>query len=865
VRAPSRIVVRVETYAAELAVASRQHLHLGGDDSRLSAEFDLVPGPRGLFEARVALPIGWTIDEASGAESFPETGAVRLVFAGGPRDPRNVSLSLRGPVAGAAPVAFPVLRVEGATRESADLLVSTAPGFAAAAVGVAGLDPVPADRFASWAALDAAETRSLAWHDPRGGGSVSIRRDVLQPTLRPTVVADLTVLDDRVIVDALVEWNVRGGVERVFRVDAPPGVDDAWVLGEGLREVRREKAGDRQRLVVTMQAASTGSVAFRVLYDLPVPAGGDVVVAGPEPVGGEGARAFLLLRALGESEVQVGATTALETCDVSDLPLIPQGLDPLRVLKFLRARDVAWRLPLRLVAHAFGDLPEARIHLVEATSVVDRDGSSRTRVEVRLFNRARSFLPVTLPPGADLETVLVAGAPVRPVSRPGEPGVVQVPVRVQSLGEESQTVSLTFRSPAVAPGARFGALDPRLPAFPGVPVDATTWRLFLPEDRDYSFSGNMDAVEETEVAIARAEAYASDNARLRTVLSKGSRQQQVVAAQNLADNVDQLKQSLDVANSRMSDLERAAAEGRVDTTRLAETQRKAKDLAREIKESLADVKQNKVALVDRSAVPGVKKVFESKDTDQWKADARQEGERFATKEGQAEKKWASNTANAANAPDASKPSAFAARRTQGDAKAKAGGGKSEDDAAAAIRAHGDFDKAAASPVAKSPSPPPEAGGPATPSGAASGGPDTGRANADEVVIPDSRAGEPSDSTTETAQSGFLSGSFQPGATGGNAIGVGHVGGAGGGGAGRFGGTGLRRSAPGVTGVISLAPPLVEEGRPYAFRKLDASAVVTVSARATDIGRRLAVAGAFAALVAAVWAVRRRRARASRRP
>jgi hypothetical protein len=859
VRAPSRIVVRVEPYAAELVVASRQHLHLGGDHSLLRAEFDLSPGPRGLFEARVALPAGWTLDEPAGAESFPETGAVRLVFDDAPRDARRVVLELRGPAAGAAPTPFPVLRVDGATRESADLLVSTSPGFAAAAVDAAGLDPTPADRFAAWAALDPTETRSLAWHDPRGGGAVSIRRDALQPTVRPTVVADLTVLDDRVIVDALVEWNVRGGVERVFRVDAPPGVDDAWVLGEGLREVRREKSGDRQRLTVTMQAASTGSVAFRVLYDLPVPAGGDVTVAGPEPVGGEGARAFLLLRALGESEVQIGAAPALETCDVSDLPLIPQGLDPLRVLRFLRARDVAWRLPLRLVAHAFGDLPEARIHLVEATTVADRDGSARTRVEVRLFNRARSFLPVTLPDGADLETVLVGGAPVRPVTRPGEPGVVQVPVRVQSLGEESQTVSLTFRSPAVAPGARFGTMDPRLPAFPGVPVDATTWRLFLPADRDYSFSGNMDSVEETEVAIARAEAYASDNARLRTVLSKGSKQQQAVAAQNLAENTAELRKSLDVANSKMAELEQRATEGRVDVARLAETRRKAKDLEREIEASLADV--HKADIVDRGAVPGVQRAAPLQGQEQWKREPSQAEERFATKEGQIEKKWATNVANALPQPPKQAPSAFVSRRTQTMEKAKSDG-KNADDATVAFKAHEDFDKSVLLRSAQGAQLRESGGGgghatPGAASGTATGGPDAGAVNPEEVLVPDSR--QPSDAPPPEL-SGAAAGDDANVVRPVTFAGVFAFGGGGGGGGSRTVGY---RNAPGVVGVISLAPPLVTEGRPYAFRKLDASAVVTVSARAQNIGRRLAAAGVFAALVAAVWALRRRRARAAR--
>jgi hypothetical protein len=61
------------------------------------------------------------------------------------------------------------------------------------------------------------------------------------------------------------------------------------------------------------------------------------------------------------------------------------------------------------------------------------------------------------------------------------------------------------------------------------------------------------------------------------------------------------------------------------------------------------------------------------------------------------------------------------------------------------------------------------------------------------------------------------------------------------------------------GVISLSPAFVEQGRGYAFRKLDAGAEMTVTAGMTGLGRRLAAAGIFALLVALVWFGRRRRA------
>ena len=859
-RTPARLAVRMEPWPAEITVASRLHLHLGAEESLLRAEMDVTPGPRGMFEGVVLLPVGWTLEDATGADPFPLPGAVRLVFRGSSHEARRIVLRLRGPVPGPDAVPFPLLRLREGTRESADLLVSTAPGFAAGASSAEGLDAVPADRFASWPALEPGEIRSLAWHDGRGGGSVSVAREALRPTLRPTVVADLTVLDDRVIVDALVHYEIRGGMERVFRVDAPPGVVDPWVLGEGLREVRRETVDGRERLTVTLQAPATGAASFRVLYDLPVPPGGAVTVAGPVPVDGEGARAFLLLRALGDAEVRVGPAPGLDPCDVADLPLIPAGLDPLSVLRFLRARDAAWRLPLTLVAHEMGDLPEARIHLVDGTTVADRDGSARTRVAARLFNRSRSFLPVALPAGAELEAVLVGGVPVRPVKRVAEPGVVQVPVRVQSLGEESQEVVLTYRTPATAPGGRFDRLEPRLPSFPGVPVDATTWRLVLPGDRDYSFSGNMDPVEAVEVAIARAEAYASDVARLRQVVQSGTLSQREVAAENLAQNAQEMKDSLDVAQSRMAELEQAAADGRVDRSRLDAGRRKAAELARDIEEALGDVRANTARQGPQSDPAYGGPAGEAEKSKQ------EEAARYATKEGQSFKKWTSNKTPAQEDADRAGGKAQqqrAQRLLDMDEQTLEAGksrGEAKGDADKALAAHELFDVSFREA---------NLGERLREGWAARGGIDESVAG---VAIP--VQGATAGGRVFLGLVGTLPGAIddinlQPSGGAGFALPQSGWGGDGGGGGYRYhgaagggggGGGILLKSA----GVVSLSPPLVEQGRSWSFRKLDAGAEITVKARTPGLGRRFGAAAAFLLLAGLVFlAGRRRAARAAR--
>jgi hypothetical protein len=855
-RLPARLTLRAEALPRALEVRSRQHLFLGAGFSLLRADFDLVPGPEGLFEAALALPAGWTVEESEGGAAFAADGRLRIVLGGAAAAPRTVVLRLRGPAAGDGATAFPRLRVDGAVRESDELLVSTAPAFAVTAAAAAGLDAVPAERFAGWPALDPSERRALAYRAPRGGGDLSLRREALRSTVRPTVVADVTVLDDRAIVDALLSWDVRGGPLGTFRFRSPAGVKDPWVLGDGLREVRTVLEAGREVTTVTLQAPATGEIRFRVLYEIPVPTGGEAQVAGPEPLDGDSPRAFLFVRAAGDAEARLGESPGLEPCDVADLPLLPAGLDPRRVLRFFRARDAAWRLPLRLVSHETGAIPEARIVLVEAVTVVDRDGSARTRVDARLFNRARAFLPVEPPAGWALEAVTVAGFPVRPVTKKEMPGAVLVPVRRQSLGDESQVVSLVFASGPSAPGGRFGALSPRLPVFPGVPVDATTWRLLLPPDRAYSFSGNLDPVEEVEIEIARAEAYAHDVSRLRKVVAEGSASQQTLASENIVRNTDELRKTLERAQSRMDDLDQAAAEGKVDPARVAESRRKAQELSREIDAALKDVKDKAPqGLAGNFRGPAGEVPPDAREPQAPPQQDRDEG-KLSTKEGQAHKQWRSNEMNAPQQEDAGRGRQAAQRMAEVSNLKKA-----EESTVAAYVVHQGFDQGLrpdlADQLARLTAPDSGGGTPTPPEGGeGEGGPGGGKGG--EVLGGGAGGGE--------HQYGGRLGGRRGDATVGAATTIGGVAlewnGARVGAITNQADNEIRIFDPATLraqGVISLAPAFEERGRAYAFRKLDAGAEITVKPGTLGLGRRLVAAAAFALLCGLVYFVRRRRA------
>jgi len=94
-----------------------------------------------------------------------------------------------------------------------------------------GLDPIPVDRCAAWPALDPGERRALAYRSARGAGGVVLRREALRPTIRPLVIADVTALEDRAIVDALLAFEVRGGPRSGRRaIDSFAHRDHSWTF-----------------------------------------------------------------------------------------------------------------------------------------------------------------------------------------------------------------------------------------------------------------------------------------------------------------------------------------------------------------------------------------------------------------------------------------------------------------------------------------------------------------------------------------------------------------------------------------------------------------------------------------------------------
>lgn len=153
----------------------------------------------------------------------------------------------------------------------------------------------------------------------------------------------------------------------------------------------------------------------------------------------------------------------------------------------------------------------ATVNLAKMSLVVVRDGSWRELAEFRVQNRGRQFLALQMPKESHVLSLFVAGQPARPVkAQRNSRDLLLVPLPKTSAADLSAEVKLvcTGRLPKTLPrGVQVFRTEFELPAPQvvsttddaefGMPVAATEWTVYLPEDIDVK---RVDDPDRTNVA-----------------------------------------------------------------------------------------------------------------------------------------------------------------------------------------------------------------------------------------------------------------------------------------------------------------------------------------------------------------------------
>ena len=290
------------------------------------------------------------------------------------------------------------------------------------------------------------------------------------------VMTLVTVGDSDVRMVALIDLTILQGEPRTLDVRLPSGYEVASITSSSL------EAGEQRADGVTLTIGDPSTRRHQLLIGLERQHQGGsfaldtgfVTMSGVQRERGE-----IAVEGMGALELTATEREGMHRIDVRELNASLQSLARQPLLAAFRYQRSAVAPGLRLEVKRFADvgvLAAVADHAV-ATTLVTGEGRALTEILLLVQNRAQPFLKVTLPPGASIVSVDVAGETAKPVL--GTDGTRVPLMRPGFRPKGTYPVSFVYLHPGT-PFARRGEMQMTLPAM-DIPVGLVSWELFVPD------------------------------------------------------------------------------------------------------------------------------------------------------------------------------------------------------------------------------------------------------------------------------------------------------------------------------------------------------------------------------------------------
>jgi hypothetical protein len=194
------------------------------------------------------------------------------------------------------------------------------------------------------------------------------------------------------------------------------------------------------------------------------------------------------VEATGTVEVDASGDEGLRRMDVRETHPSLRSLASrplLAAFRYQRRQNETRTLALDVKRFADAPVIAAVAEHATATTLVTSEGRTLTEVQLTLRNRAQPFMKVTLPPGATMLSVEVAGETAKPVT--ASDGTRVPLLRAGFRPNGPYTVSFVYLH-AGAAFAKRGDAQMILPSL-DVPISVLEWELFLPDRFSAKASG----------------------------------------------------------------------------------------------------------------------------------------------------------------------------------------------------------------------------------------------------------------------------------------------------------------------------------------------------------------------------------------
>ena len=323
------------------------------------------------------------------------------------------------------------------------------------------------------ATLDPGSATQVSWSS-REPGPTAPPRDV---KLLSDVKTLVTIGDADVRLLSLLDVTIVQGEPAQIDVQIPAGYEVAGITGASLE--RTEQQGDRLSLFVSAPARRRHQFLLNLERS---GAGGSfkLETALPTLAAAQREAGQVAVEGLGTLEIESIDVPGLRRIDVRevDSAIVSATRQPL-LSAFRYQRTPAGIPSLALNVTRFPDAAvlAAIADRAVATTLLTSEGRALTEISLVVRNRAQAFMKVSLPAGATMLSVDIAGSPAKPVE--GADGMRVPLLRPGFRPDGPYTVAFVYLHDGT-PFAKKGERQMTLPKM-DVPISVVEWELFVPD------------------------------------------------------------------------------------------------------------------------------------------------------------------------------------------------------------------------------------------------------------------------------------------------------------------------------------------------------------------------------------------------
>jgi hypothetical protein len=365
--------------------------------------------------------------------------------------------------------------------------------------------------------------------------SEEAQQHATQPLRMKGTLTQFVVLgEDSTSLTANVTLEVTQGAAKEARVRLPENVTVNQVQGALVADWQMTPG----ELLITFLEPIEQSASFIITAESTLPRDGPVDVPILRLTGVERETGGLGVDVFGDGEIKDESikSQGFLRADPSDLgEPVANRQSPALIAFRTHSTDVAAQRTLHIVVTRYTQKAVLMANVGEARYrvLLTRDGKSLVEARYALRNNQRSFVKITLPPGAALWSASLAGKSIRPGSGPD--ASLLVPLAKAKSGEEAPEFGVVVVY--LAPGATWtdkGRLKVALPAL-DLPISRTGLQVFYPPQFRLSAESGSFHVENYATPISPVLTAESDEPPVDSVVpssgSAGVRMTQLTAPQ----------------------------------------------------------------------------------------------------------------------------------------------------------------------------------------------------------------------------------------------------------------------------------------------------------------------------------------------